>query len=107
MPSSNVHSVKKCTVRYDCLLNGNTQSCGHINENNLIKPVDFTNAVNKNGVKALYSVGKIGGKYVWHCICSCGKEFDTTTELFKKIESCRHKQDDARKNCKYNIERYS
>ncbi len=88
---------KKCTVRYDSVLSGNTQSCGHIGEKNLLKPSDLKDKTNKNGVKALYKIGKIEGSYIWHCICTCGKEFDTTVELFPKIKSCGCQQEIARK----------
>lgn len=88
---------EKCTVRYDSLLSGNTQSCGHVGIENQKKPSNLSNKVNKHGVKALYAVGKIDGEYVWHCVCPCGKEFDTTVELFNKIKSCGCKQNIARK----------
>lgn len=87
----------KCTVLYNSLLNGNTQSCGHIGERNLIKPINLIGKTNKYGVKALYSVGKRGKLYVWRCLCTCGKEFDTTTELFKRIKSCGCRHDEIRK----------
>lgn len=88
---------KKCLVRYDGLLNGNTQSCGHVGKRNLIKPSDLTGSINKYGVKALYESGRKDKYYVWRCLCTCGKEFDTTTELFQKIKSCGCAQDKARK----------
>lgn len=88
---------KKHTVRYDCLLSGNTKSCGHVGDENLIKPVDLSGKINKNGVKALYKTGKKGGYYVWRCLCLCGKEFDVSTELFQRIKSCGCARDRARK----------
>lgn len=89
---------KKCTVRYDSrLLSGNTKSCGHISNENLIKPIDFSGETNKNGVKALYKTGKKGNHYVWKCLCPCGKEFNVSTELFQKIKSCGCAHDRSRK----------
>lgn len=79
------------------MLSGNTKSCGHVGDENLIKPVDFSGKTNKNGVKALYKTGKKGEYYVWRCLCPCGKEFDVSTELFKRIKSCGCAQDRARK----------
>lgn len=87
---------KECTVRYDLLLSGGTQSCGHVGEKNLLKPVDLTGKINKYGVSALYQKGKNGKGYSWHCICSCGKEFDTTSEVFNRIKSCGCAADKAR-----------
>lgn len=88
---------KTKTIRYDSLLNGNTQSCGHVGKKNLLKPVDLVGKINKYGVKALYVIGKKDKTYVWHCVCACGKEFNTTAEVFYKIKSCGCAQDLARK----------
>lgn len=85
------------TVRYDCLLSEHTQSCGHVGEKNLLKPADLAGKINRYGVKALYVVGKKDKTYVWHCVCTCGKEFNTTAEVFRKIKSCGCAQDLARK----------
>lgn len=90
---------KKCEMRYDSLKGGRTTSCGHVNEKNLFKQYDLTGKVNQYGVKALCQTGeKNGTSYVWHCICSCGKEFDVSAEDFKVRKSCGHAQDEARKN---------
>lgn len=93
---------KKCTVRYDSLLNGKTKSCGHVSDKNLLESIDLTGKENKYGVKALYRLEKRGKTYAWHCVCYCGKEFDTTVEVFNRIKSCGCAQDRARKQ-HYNI----
>lgn len=80
---------KIVNIRADSVLSGKTISCGHINESqNLIKPSELSGKTNKYGVKALYKIKKKGKTYVWHCICSCGTEFDTTSEVFNRIKSC-------------------
>lgn len=89
---------KKCEMRYDSLKEGKTTSCGHVNEKNLFKPYDLSGKINKYGVKALYQTGeKNGTSYIWHCICSCGKEFDVSVDDFENRKSCGHAQDEARK----------
>lgn len=88
---------KKCTIRYDRLLSGNTTSCGCIGKKNLLKPIDLTGKVNSYGVRALYQIGKGDKSYIWHCVCSCGKEFDIAAQEFKKIKSCGCAQDKARR----------
>lgn len=88
---------KIVSIRADSVLSGKTISCGHINESNLAKPSELSGKTNKYGVKALYKIKKKGKTYVWHCICSCGSEFDTTSEVFNRIKSCGCALEEARK----------
>lgn len=89
---------KKCTVRYDCLLNGNTKSCGHLGKERQFKSCDLSNKINKYGVKAIKSTDKKKwGSYVWECKCSCGKIFEVTADKFESVQSCGCAQDKSRR----------
>lgn len=89
---------KKCTVRYDCLLNGNTKSCGHLGKEQHFKSRDLSNKINKYGVKAIRNTHKKKwGAYIWECECPCGKMFEVTTDKFESVQSCGCAQDSARK----------
>lgn len=89
---------KECTVRYDCLLNGNTKSCGHLGKEQQFKSCDLSNKINKYGVKAIKSTDKKKwGSYVWECKCSCGKIFEVTADKFESVQSCGCAQDKSRR----------
>lgn len=74
-----------CTVRYDCIINGNTKSCGHINENNIFKAKSYSNCHNKYNV---ISIDEINSEEL-KCICPvCKKEYLIKKENFYNSKSC-------------------
>lgn len=99
----------KCDVRYSYLKNGNTKSCGHISQKS---GIDLTGEVNEHGIKALYDTGKIKREcHIWHCLCTCGKEFDVLSKDFPYAKSCGHLYEKSRekgmKNAHKKLAEYS
>lgn len=87
-----------CVVRYDCLLSGNTKSCGHLEEENYIKPLNLTGKTNQYGVRAIRKLNeKKGSSFVWECKCTCGTIFKIRADNFEKIKSCGCKKSDQAK----------
>lgn len=78
---------KKTDVRYDCLINKNTISCGHIAKEKQKKPYDLTNQKNKYGLVALREIDH--EKHIWECRCGyCGKITEVESQYFKRRKSC-------------------
>lgn len=87
---------KRCEVRYDYLESGKTRSCGHIAQE-YFEGRDLTGEVNKYGIKALYRTEEMKREcYVWHCLCTCGKEFDVLSKDFSDRKSCGHLHAESR-----------
>lgn len=90
---------KYCEIRYDSLKDGKVVSCGHVGEKNLFKKENLSGNINKNGIKIIYrKEKKKDNMYIYHCLCTCGKEFDITSNNFSNVISCGHAQNEARKN---------
>lgn len=77
---------KECTVMYSNLLNGCTKTCGHATGRN--KEEKYNRNCNRYGIQALYKVNGKRKKPLLHCLCPCGKEFDTLMETFSHVQSC-------------------
>ncbi len=108
--ASNLYAIcecscgKKCKVRYDCLINGNTKSCGHIADDNKFKRKIYAGMKNNNGVEIIKELDN----YKIQCKCPhCGKEFITSRKKVYEVISCGCKSvNTALKNIKEATEKY-
>lgn len=90
---------QKTIVRYDCLLNGNTKSCGHLQKSTQFSEKNYSGVVNKHGIIAIKKTGKIkyNSSAVLECKCTCGNIFEIPIDCFNRIKSCGCKMQDVHK----------
>ena len=70
---------KEVIVAASHLLNGNTKSCGCLNQERINERVNDLTGQTFNRLTVLYRNGSTNaGNAKWHCRCSCGKEIDVS-----------------------------
>ena len=89
---------KSKIVRYDKLINRQTQSCGCL-ARELSSKIHSSNLINQKFGKLLIinRVYNIGSRVTWECLCDCGNTRYTTTSLLtsgviKDCQKCGHQR---------------